>query len=171
MTCSIAEYGELYTVAKFSTEFSISNALRHVALFCHNLTPQYGISHVMSPSSSAYFFLGGASTVGMNAEDSHRANYIGWYLRDYNIGNASYDKLIDIFELNVLNAKHLERQVFGQSLASWIRNGNGGELVEINSKVAVWLVPDEIRPAIRRMFFDAGLIETALSPQRRTRQH
>ena len=168
MTCSIAKYGRIYTASGFSTKFSVAAALRHVALICSRLTPQYGISHVMAPSSSAYFFLGGSGTTGMNVESYHRASIIGWYKRGYNVGNSTYGKLIDIFELNVLNTNHLERQVFGQSLASWIRSGKDGshgELIEINSKVAVWHVPDSIRSRISLMFFHSKLTEVATTPR------
>jgi hypothetical protein len=158
ISCSLADYGRKYGLAGSPERLSVDDLLRHVALVCKRITPQYGVSHVMAPLSSAIFFLGGAGTTSMTEEESRRASEIGYYQR-HNLRNPSFDRFIDIFELNVLNSSHLRREVFGQSLASWISNSKRGKLVEINSKVAVWLVPDEIRSLVRSIFFHAGLLE------------
>lgn len=159
MTCSIASYVKQYGIANSPQRLSVDDLLRHVSLICKHITPQYGISHVMAPSTSAIFFLGGAGTTSIGENDNKRAAAIGHYTTGREIGNLSFNRLIDVFEFNVLSPAHLEREVFGQSLASWIRNNKRGKLVEINSKVAVWLVPDDIRSLIRGIFFNAGLLE------------
>ncbi|MEQ1521964.1 MAG: hypothetical protein ABL936_11910 [Aestuariivirga sp.] len=159
MSCSIASYGKQYSIANSPARLSVDDLLHHVALICKRITPQYGVSHVMAPPSSAIFFLAGSGTSSMGQKNSRRAAAIGYYFQDRHVGNFEYDRLIDVFEFNVLSPAHLKREVFGQSLASWIRNNKRGKLVEINSKVAVWLVPDDIRSLIRGIFFNAGLLE------------
>ncbi len=158
MTLSVTNFLKLFQLAHSPEVLSPSSALGHIEMLCRSITPQYGISHVKSPSSAATFFLGGAGTNTMSPDDNRRAGELGQYLIGNNI-NKPFDRLIDIFELNVLNPGHLTRQVFGQTLASWIRSKKRGELVEINSKVAVWLIPDDVRPLIRGLFFNAGLLE------------
>lgn len=159
MTCLIANYVKQYGIANSPARLSVDDLLRHVTLVCKRITPQYGISHVMAPPSSAIFFLAGSGTSSMGQKNSKRSEAVGHYTTGRQIGNFSFNRLIDVFEFNVLNPAHLEREVFGQSLASWIRNNKRGKLVEINSKVAVWLVPDDIRSLVRGIFFNAGLLE------------
>jgi hypothetical protein len=159
MSCSITDYAKQYDIASAPERLSVDDLLRHVSLVCKRITPQYGISHVMAPYSAAIFLLGGVGTSSLEEKDNKRADAIGHYRKGGQIGNPSFDRLIDVFEFNVLNSSHLRREVFGQPLASWIRNSKRGELVEINSNVAVWLVPDDIRSLVRSMFFHSGLLE------------
>jgi hypothetical protein len=162
MSVSLASYGKSYRISHSPEVLTVKDVVRHVSLFSRHMTPQYGFSTVMH-DTEVVWLMGGAGTSGMSSDQDFRAAVIARYERR-NVDNPSYSGLVDIFEVNVLTTAHLTRQVFGQSLASWIRNGNNGELIEINSKVAVWIVPDDIRPRVCQLFFHAKLTEVAVEP-------
>ncbi len=146
-----------YFVALPPERLHLSKLVNHIRLFCRHMTPRYGFSHVMEGSGSTYF-LGGIGTTSMSYDDRTRAGDLGHSLSQNFAREHLQGKLHDIYELNVLSPAHMQRDTFGQSLVSWISSGDRGELVEIIGAVSVWLVPESIRPRLRKSFFDAGLL-------------
>jgi hypothetical protein len=67
-------------------------------------------------------------------------------------------KLHDVYGLNVLSPRHLELQVEGQSLSEWIKSGERGELAVIKDDVFAWVVPDSVRPRVRRTLLGEGAL-------------
>jgi hypothetical protein len=135
----------------------LDKVVRHIEAVAQNMSPVYGFSHVMT-NSDVGWFLSGTSTTSMSAEDFKRAHALAGSLGPHGSHDHIKGKLHDIYELNVLSPAHLQHQTFGQTLASWIGAGRRGELVEINSRVFVWLVPEDVRNFVRPEFLRAGLL-------------
>lgn len=146
-----------YTLTLPPEQLPLTKLLNHVRLFCRHMNPRYGFSHVMD-DPAATFFLSGIATTSLGYDDSKRADDLNRSLTSNGAGEHLSGKLHDVYEFNVLSPAHLQRDTFGQTLASWIGAGNRGELVEINPRVSVWLVPDARRSLIRSMFFEGGLL-------------
>lgn len=146
-----------YHVQKNELEFGLFDAVQHVRTFCKEFTPEYGFTTVM-PSYESFWFCGGVSTTSMDRETTKRASAIDELRLPVGTPFPIKGRFHDIYELNVFSPKHLDRDVFGQSLTKWIAQGGRGELVPIKKNVTLWLVPDNIRPHIRQQFFKAGLL-------------
>lgn len=147
-----------YLAAKWAWKFSLSGALDHLKEICKYIEPSYGMS-LVGERSDALFFVGGVATTNMNRETAFRATSLATSLRQTKEHLAG--KMHDVYELNVLSPKHLERAVCGQPLWAWIGAGGRGELIRITDNVTAWLVPDDIRPGVRQtLFSDGALIAT-----------
>jgi hypothetical protein len=146
-----------YHVQKNELEFALIDVVRHVTTFCKKFTPEYGFATVL-PSFESFWFCGGVSTTSMDAVTTKRASAIDELRLPVGTPFPIKGRFHDIYELNVLSPKHLDREVFGQPLTKWIAQGGRGELVPIKKGVTLWLVPDDIRPRIRELFFKAGLL-------------
>jgi len=147
-----------YIIGRRASEMTPHNLVRHISLFSKQMSPRYGFSHVMKGSADATAFLVGVGSTTMSYDDRRRAGDLGHMLSPNFSQEHLSGKLHDVYELNVLSPAHLERTTFGQTLASWIREKDRGELIEVSSEVAIWLVPDTIRSLIRSMFFHAGML-------------
>lgn len=156
MTMSTAPYIR-YHVQKDEPEFNLIDVVQHVRTFCKEFTPEYGFATIM-PSFESIWFCAAISTTSMDGIMTKRANAIGELQLPHDALRPIQGRFHDIYELNVLSPKHLDREVFGQSLTKWVSHGHRGELVPIKKGVTLWLVPDDIRPRIRELFFKAGLL-------------
>lgn len=67
-------------------------------------------------------------------------------------------RLLDVFELNILNPAHLEIDVKGVALKNWIGAGNHGTLRQVSGSAFAWIVPDEIRPAVREVLLKSACL-------------
>ena len=146
-----------YHIQKDEQEFALMDVVQHIRTFCKKFTPEYGFATVM-PSFESIWFCNGVSTTSMDRETTKRASAIDELRLPVGTPFPIKGRFHDIYELNVLSPKHLDREVFGQSLTKWISQGGRGELVLIKKDVTLWLVPDDIRPRIREQFFKAGLL-------------
>jgi hypothetical protein len=146
-----------YTLTLPPEKMPLTKLLNHVRVFCRHMTPRYGFSHVMD-DPAATFFLSGVAATSLSYDNRKRADDLGQSLRSNGAREHLSGKLHDIYEFNVLSPTHLQRDTFGQTLTSWIMIGGRGELVEVNSKVFVWLVPEDVRNFIRPEFLKAGLL-------------
>jgi hypothetical protein len=136
---------------------SITEVIGCIRTFCRYFTPDYGYSTVM-PSFEAIWFHAGGGTTSMDRDMRRRADALSDLKRPFGTPNPINGRIHDIYEINVLSPKHLEREVFDQPLAEWIGAGKRGELINIKKNVHVWTVPDNIRHSIRDQFFKAGLL-------------
>ena len=143
-----------YLVALPPEKLPLEIAIRHIRLLCSRVSPSYGFSRT-SPCPEVLFFAGGHSNVGRPKEENFRAAALG----QSRVRTKQHlaGKILDVFELNVLSETHLQNRVRGQALKSWILTGNHGVLVEVNKKVSVWLVPEDIRQPIRARLWREGL--------------
>lgn len=147
-----------YFAAKWVWNFSSSDSLSHLKTICRYIEPSYGMS-LVGERFDALFFVGGVATTNMDRETAFRATSLATSLRQTKEHLAG--KMHDVYELNVLSPKHLERAVCGQPLWAWIGAGGRGELIRITDNVTAWLVPDDIRPGVRQtLFSDGALIAT-----------
>lgn len=146
---------KFYFAAKSDVDFSLYSAISHLREVSKYISPLYGISFVDDWSDSLYF-VGGIATTSMDRETSFRATSLATSLRQSKEHLAG--RLHDVYELNVLSQKHLERAVCGRPLWAWIGAGRRGELIRITDSVTAWLVPDDIRPEVRQTLFSDGAL-------------
>ena len=122
------------------------------------VTPAYGFS-APETKGRCYWFHAGQPTSGMSDVQNERVNA---HDQIRHLGPKSKEslanRLLDVFELNILNQSHLELEVAGTTLKDWIGSGNHGSLRQLKPGVFAWLVPDAIRPAIRESFLKAGCL-------------
>jgi len=144
-----------YVAAHQLNSFSLEDALGHLKLYCRNFSPSYGFS-ITAECVDALFYVGGIATTSMDRETSFRATSLATSLRQSKEHLAG--RLHDVYELNVLSQKHLERAVCGRPLWAWIGAGRRGELIRITDSVTAWLVPDDIRPGVRQTLFSDGAL-------------
>jgi len=144
-----------YVAARQIGSFSVDDALEHLKLYCRNFSPLYGFS-ITAECAAALIYVGGSAAMGMDHETIHRAANLGVTLRQSK--EHLTGKLYDVYELNVLSQKHLERAVCGRPLWAWIGAGRRGELIRITDSVTAWLVPDDIRPGVRQTLFSDGAL-------------
>ncbi len=144
-----------YSVAKLQTGFSTSELVCHLRLLCEFVTPRYGFSH-LERGLAALAFPFGTSTTSLSREDSRRVHDLGHSLR--RTQEHLKGKLHDVYDLNVLSPAHLDQRIEGEPLRDWIEKGARGELLSVKEDVFAWIVPDEIRPVVRRTLFDEGAL-------------
>lgn len=68
---------------------------------------------------------------------------------DYNIR--------DVYEMNLISAGHLDRQIEGIRLQDWIEKNGAGLLRQMNAVTWRWHVPMDRVEDIRRPFIGAGI--------------
>ncbi len=156
ITFAPGEWSDYHTQADVE-EFDIEAALNHIELFCSYFSPEYGFSYVMSAGDSCWFH-GGSSTTSMDRDQTKRANAIRDLARPIGTPNPIQGRFHDIYELNLLSRKHIDRVVFGQPLPNWIASGDRGNFLKISDRNWVWIVPDHVRPKVREQFLGAGLL-------------
>ncbi len=144
-----------YAITKLRSGFSLGDVVRHLRLACEFVTPRYGFSHSV-PGFLAMSFPWGVSTVSADRDVWRRIADLGNSLRVTKEHVAG--KLHDVYGLNVLSPSHLERTVEGRPLGDWISAGGRGELLTIKDEVFAWIVPDEVRPALRATLFNEGAL-------------
>ncbi len=149
----------IYDAQMDANLWSVPQVLDQVRLISRYFTPVYGFSHV-KPTFYVGTFSAGTGSSDVSWETRKRAHAMGEMLSEFGTRAHLSGGLHDIYELNVLSPAHLQKETLaGQTLAGWIKSGAHGQLIEISSKIHVWLVPDDIRPTIRQRFLSAGLLQ------------
>ncbi|CAN5435444.1 hypothetical protein BH10PSE7_BH10PSE7_44980 [soil metagenome] len=144
-----------YQVARPPGAFQLKDCVRHLTLACQEVTPRYGFTYI-GRGAEAIFYAGGISSPTYNLQKTKQVSDLGRSLNRTKEHLSGY--LHDVYELNVLSPLHLSCPVFGRTLASWIEEGRRGQLVRIKDEVHVWLVPDDVRPAVRLQLFEEGVL-------------
>jgi hypothetical protein len=90
--------------------------------------------------------------------DHERSLITKWFhtygKEDYNLGD-----LRDIYPINFLSSPHLERDVDGQSLKSWILSSpDRGDLKQLNETIWSWHVPEERISSVREDLRNTGIL-------------
>lgn len=67
-------------------------------------------------------------------------------------------KLRDIFDINLISAKHLRHEIEGKSLKAWIEGGRHGSLIQMNDVTWRWDLPPSEQPKVRKAAITAELI-------------
>lgn len=74
-------------------------------------------------------------------------------------GNYQTGDLRDIYPINILCKKHLERVVFGQSFKEWINaSSEHGILEKLNSNIWSWQLQAEQIPIVREKLRSTGMV-------------
>lgn len=137
---------------------SIELALQLTRDFLPFITPRFGFSDI-GRKGDAFWFHGGYPTSGMDeAREARAYAYQAVSLCKSGDENFLGNRLLDIYELNVLSPKHMALRVFGTSLEDWISSGRRGRLIELKKDVYAWVVPDDILAEIRAAFLRAGYL-------------
>ena len=137
---------------------SVDLALKGLGIFLPFVTPRYGFSEINKHGDS-YLFHRGQPTSGLDEQRLARSEAFE-AVRVCKPGDENFlgQRLLDIFELNILSPAHMALRVFGTSLDDWISSGKRGTLTELKKEVYAWIVPNDIRPEIRKAFLSAGYL-------------
>jgi hypothetical protein len=129
----------------------VSKLLKHI-------TPTYGFSTYQEKEDSYWFHsgipTGDLSEVQHARVDAH--DQIKHVKKETKRSLAH--RLLDVFELNIINPNHLEIQVGSMSLKQWIASGNNGTVQQLKPDVFAWFVPDHIRPQVRDTLLKSGCL-------------
>jgi hypothetical protein len=137
---------------------SMDLALEGLEIFLPFVTPRYGFSEINLKGDS-YFFHQGQPTSGLDERRLARSEaFEAVRICKPDDENFLGNRLLDVFELNILSPAHMALRVFGTSLDDWISAGRRGTLTELKKEVYAWIVPDDIRADIRKAFLSAGYL-------------
>jgi hypothetical protein len=84
--------------------------------------------------------------------------YLAWWDQD-GWATEKLALLRDVYPVNLLTRRYLEKPVHGTTLRRWIKGDAGrGTLEKLNGAVTVWRPPEENIGAIREALFRAGVL-------------
>jgi hypothetical protein len=137
-------------------------SLRIIDRLLSKVTPKYGFS-AFETMGRCYWFHAGQPTSGMSEAQHERvaAHDQIRHLEPHDPRSLAR-RLLDVFELNILNQNHLELSVNGIPLGKWIDEGNAGSLRQLKANVFAWFVPDDVRPVARDTLLRAGCLVVSL---------
>jgi hypothetical protein len=147
-----------YLIAKHHSEFAVEEAASHVRMVCERMTPRYGFLH-SEIGAAALSFSSGIASTSLNYETRAKVDALGHSLR--RTKEHLSGKLHDVYALNVLSPLHLQRIVQGRPLGAWINSGGRGELRDAAPEVFLWIVPADVRPAVRATLLKEGALLVA----------
>jgi hypothetical protein len=129
-----------------------------LGILLKHITPTYGFSS-RKEMGEAYWFHAGQPTGDLSEEQYARVDahdQIKHVKEETGISLAH--RLLDVFEMNILNPNHLQSKVGSVSLKQWISSGENGTLQQLKPNVYCWLVPDHIRPLVRDTLLKLGCL-------------
>lgn len=129
----------------------VDKLLKHV-------TPTYGFSTIQEKENSYWFHTG--QPTGDLSEEQHARVDAHDQIKHVKTetGQSLAHRLLDVFEMNIVNPNHFEILVERLTLKQWIVSGNNGILKQLKPEVFVWFVPDRIRPQVRETLLKAGCL-------------
>lgn len=147
--------GEIY-FQHLPSILTIDLGIRFIRNWLEVVTPRYGFSTMLRRSKSGSFHSG---TPNLSDEDERHVERVRAYEQarycepheDGFLGN----RLLDVFEMNILSPAHLASRVFGTTLCDWISKGDRGELKQLKEDVHAWIVADTIREDVRQSLLRA----------------
>lgn len=135
------------------------NILGFIRDFLSKIDFSYGIVYTFDEITNAYFYSSGGNLLTKFTNESPSA-FKKETLRCLR-GSESYkgSMLRMVYPINILNRKHLQLNVFGESLDKWIlSNEFNGKLEKINDKLWVWIVDEDHMDDLNNYCGKAGIL-------------
>ncbi len=146
-----------------SAEFDLPSAVSFVTRCLRIGTPTYGFAHRMTGGLAASFWPSGVTTMDLGTMETSQAEKLATARATLLGSSLSWSKehlskLHDVYEVNILTEKHLERPIMGKSFSGWIDEGGRGSLSKLSDGIFAWTVPDAVRPIVRHHLLNAGCL-------------
>jgi hypothetical protein len=91
-------------------------------------------------------------------DDEDDSSYLAWWDQDSE-WNEKHTLLRDVYPVNLLTRRYLDKPVHGTTLRKWIKEDAGrGTLENLNEAVTVWRPPEQNIGIIREALFRAGVL-------------
>jgi hypothetical protein len=127
----------------------------------HYFNPGYGICYQRSFEQGPLFYaFGMIEGIPNKPEYQYDRSMISKWFHEYGDPETYHVGLLrDIYPLNILSHPHLNQDIYGQSLRSWIDSSlNHGELKQLTSDIWSWWVPNEHIDQIRDDLKDTNIL-------------
>lgn len=145
------------------SRFSLACAQRTVEIFCRCHPVVYGFVHV-APSDAANYYPFGMHYCGFIDGKPDERGFIDWkqigaIAKILRGENAEYSRsIVDIYELNILSAGHINRRIDGLHFVEWINKNQFGTVSEIGVQQIIWHVPESVRSSARSVLIANEMI-------------
>lgn len=118
----------------------------------------YGIYYQRNIDKGPAFYAYGMTTgLGYSDQEMNEADKIAKWM--YLESNVRKNFLRDIYRINILSQKHLEKQVYNTTLIDWIKETDSrGSIEQINKKLWIWKVGSDSIDQIKKELGEIGIL-------------